>query len=377
MVSREQVEELRAVVERGITDEELARASEIERDLRHDVMAHVHCLGESCPTAKPIIHLGCTSQDVVCNADMVCLVAAMRLISMKIRCVQVALGARAAETVRIPTLGFTHYQSAQPVTVGRRLAQYAYEVGLTADDVRRYRGVQAEAALDVRGLRGATGTEASFLALFNGDQGLVNLLNASFVGSMSTMFEGIPADKTSRLVARHLRVLRQTIEQFPDRAGEMLHAGKLRITGQTYPRIIDAQIVASLAGVAAVLHKIATDIRLLSNRKEIDEPFGKNQIGSSAMPYKRNPMKCERICGLTRFVMNLVGNAYDTAATQWLERTLDDSSNRRLSLPEAFLALDGALDLMHQVASGLVVNEAMVRKNLMAELPFLATENIL
>ena len=149
------------------------------------------------------------------------------------------------------------------------------------------------------------------------------------------------------------------------------------LCGQTYPRVADAHVLGGLASVASVLHKIATDIRLLSNRKEIDEPFGKNQIGSSAMPYKRNPMKCERICGLARFVMNLVGNAYDTAATQWLERTLDDSSNRRLSLPEAFLALDGALDLMHNVASGLIVHEAMVRKNLMAELPFMATENIL
>lgn len=149
------------------------------------------------------------------------------------------------------------------------------------------------------------------------------------------------------------------------------------LSGQTYPRVLDAQTLSDLASVASVLHKIATDIRLLSNRKEIDEPFGRNQIGSSAMPYKRNPMKCERICGLSRFVMNLAGNAYDTAATQWLERTLDDSSNRRLSLPEAFLALDGAIDLMREVAGGLVVHEAMVRRNLMAELPFLATENIL
>ena len=160
-------------------------------------------------------------------------------------------------------------------------------------------------------------------------------------------------------------------------ADKIRKAHTFGLVTQTYPRVIDTFILADLASIASVLHKIATDIRLLSNRKELDEPFESKQIGSSAMPYKRNPMRCERICGLTRFVMNLVGNAYDTAATQWLERTLDDSSNRRLSLPEAFLALDGALDLMHNVASGLIVHEAMVRKNLMAELPFMATENIL
>ena len=158
---------------------------------------------------------------------------------------------------------------------------------------------------------------------------------------------------------------------------QLQKACSMPLTGQTYPRVIDAFILSDLAATASVLHKIATDIRLLCNRKELDEPFEDKQIGSSAMPYKRNPMRCERICGLSRFVMNLVGNAYDTAATQWLERTLDDSSNRRLSLPEAFLALDGALDLMHNVASGLIVHEATVRKNLMAELPFMATENIL
>jgi adenylosuccinate lyase len=167
---------------------------------------------------------------------------------------------------------------------------------------------------------------------------------------------------------------RQVVEKL---AGDGHYADTHGLMGQTYPRFIDSLILAELASVASVLHKIATDIRLLVNRKELDEPFGSKQIGSSAMPYKRNPMRCERICGLTRFVMNLVGNTYDTAATQWLERTLDDSSNRRLSLPESFLALDGALDLMHNVASGLIVHGAMVSRNLMAELPFLATENIL
>ncbi|MEO1008148.1 MAG: lyase family protein [Planctomycetota bacterium] len=377
LVSEAQVEELRTVVERGITDEEIARASAIERDLRHDVMAHVHCLGEQCPTAKPIIHLGCTSQDVVCNADLVCIIRSLRLTSRKIHAVQVALGRRAGETKHVATLGFTHYQTAQPVTVGRRLAQYAYELELADEQIRRFRDVQTDLSLDARGLRGATGTEASFLALFDGDHEKVGLLNALFVGSFNTWLddevEAIPAG----VAAQHLELVQRNMKEYPGAAEDFLLIGRLRITGQTYPRIIDAQIIASLASTAAVLHKIATDIRLLSNRKEIDEPFGDKQIGSSAMPYKRNPMKCERICGLTRFVMNLVGNAYDTAATQWLERTLDDSSNRRLSLPEAFLALDGALDLMHQVASGLIVHEAMVRKNLMAELPFLATENIL
>lgn len=346
-ITDEQIAELRAVVERGITDEEMARAAELERDLRHDVMAHVHCLGEQCPKAKPTIHLGCTSQDVVCNADLLAIHDSLRLLDRKIeRCIY-AIGIKASEFRSLPTLGYTHYQSAQPVTVGKRLAMYAYDLRLAEDDVFR----QAFARNPLRGLKGATGTQASFLSLFGGNAKKVDKFEQTFV--------------------KHL--LRG---RFPGEKS-VLHMGVHSVVGQTYPRVIDTRVLSSLASVASVLHKIATDIRLLSNRKELDEPFGKSQIGSSAMPYKRNPMKCERICGLARFVMNMVGNAYDTAATQWLERTLDDSSNRRLSLPEAFLALDGALDLMHEVASGLVVNEAMVRKNLMEELPFLATENIL
>jgi len=336
LVSQEQLNELRAVVQRGITDEEIARASELERDLRHDVMAHVHCLGEQCPKAKGIIHLGCTSQDVVCNADRMCQLDALLQIESKIRRAVASLAGFSSRWVSVATLGFTHYQTAQPVTVGRRSAGWAYELCLCHERLNS----QSD-HFKTRGFRGATGTQASFLNLLGG--------------------EGDHVDRLER-------------ETMKDTIGKPL---AFDLTGQTYPRVVDTFILADLASTAAVLHKIATDIRLLSNRKEIDEPFGEKQIGSSAMPYKRNPMKCERICGLTRFVMNLVGNAYDTAATQWLERTLDDSSNRRLSLPEAFLALDGALDLMHQVASGLVVHEAMVRKNLMAELPFLATENIL
>jgi adenylosuccinate lyase len=338
-ITDQQLDEMRAAIE--VTDEDMVNAAKYERELRHDVMAHVHAFGDRCPTAKGIIHLGCTSQDIVCNADLIVLNEAAGLIASKIGRAILALCEEADKYKAIPTLGFTHYQPAQPVTVGRRCALWAHDLEVMEFRVRL---LKQHGFIRFRGLRGATGTQASFLALFN--------------------------DDTSKVDEFEKRVVEQlaTNDHYPEAHGLM---------GQTYPRFIDTLILSELAATASVLHKVATDIRLLSNRKEIDEPFGKNQIGSSAMPYKRNPMKCERICGLTRFVMNLVGNAYDTAATQWLERTLDDSSNRRLSLPEAFLALDGALDLMHTVASGLVVNEAMVRKNLMLELPFMASENIL
>jgi adenylosuccinate lyase len=360
LVTAEQVKELRVVVERGITDAELDRAAELERELRHDVMAHVHCLGEQCPKAKGIIHLGCTSQDVVCNADIAIFDDALQIIRQKIVRVMLALAAQAAQRRATPTLAFTHYQVAQPTTVGRRFSQWSYELSLAYERVQDLFHYNR-----AKGLRGATGTQASFKALF---------------GDATDTHKGdvVVFDRTGKSSSRPRAFIEWFEELAIDHRLELAndHEPHVLVT-QTYPRVVDTFILADLASCAAVLHKIATDIRLLSNRKELDEPFGDKQIGSSAMPYKRNPMKCERICGLTRFVMNLVGNAYDTAATQWLERTLDDSSNRRLSLPEAFLALDGALDLMHTVASGLIVNEAMVRKNLMAELPFLATENIL
>ena len=348
-VSKEQVEELRAVVTRpgGITDAEMKAAEKYERELRHDVMAHVHALGDSCPKAKGIIHLGMTSQDVVCNADNLIFADAIRLTRSKIARAVISLGQQASRTKSLPALGFTHYQPAQPVTVGRRCALWAYDLSICNERMDQMASTSPMDSL--RGLRGATGTQASFLALLSNDQSRVDLLERTWIAK-----------------------LYQNQDVIIDSDG-ITH----RVVGQTYPRVIDTFILSDLASTASVLHKIATDIRLLCNRKEIDEPFEDKQIGSSAMPYKRNPMRCERICGLTRFVMNLVGNAYDTAATQWLERTLDDSSNRRLSLPEAFLALDGALDLMHNVASGLVVHEATVRKNLMAELPFMATENLL
>ena len=356
-VTKEQVEELRAVVNRpgGITDAEMAAAEKYERELRHDVMAHVHALGDSCPKAKGIIHLGMTSQDVVCNADQLALSDSLGLICTKIERTIFTLSNQAQRHIAIPTLGFTHYQPAQPVTVGRRAALWAYDLVLChsrVDSSYRYNWA--------KGIRGATGTQASFAALAE------NLTKTTQQESQSVL-DGLEA-RVFELLARSGNKRWDFDDQNTKR-----HA----LVGQTYPRVIDTFILADLASTAAVLHKIATDIRLLCNRKELDEPFESKQIGSSAMPYKRNPMRCERICGLTRFVMNLVGNAYDTAATQWLERTLDDSSNRRLSLPEAFLALDGALDLMHNVADGLIVHEATVRKNLMAELPFMATENIL
>ncbi|MBK9188495.1 MAG: adenylosuccinate lyase [Phycisphaerales bacterium] len=392
LVTKEQVEELRAVVNRGITDEEMKAAEKYERDLRHDVMAHVHALGDSCPKAKGIIHLGMTSQDVVCNAEFLILQQSLHLTRLKLTRVIAALAEQARRWASLPTLGFTHYQPAQPVTAGRRVAGWASDLVLALRRVDTLHPYTRTVISDIapgcappRGLRGATGTQASFVSLLDGP---------GFVDHFESRVQGLAFDGLLPGFADNLIVPAGSDKDYP--AGIAEHAAKIPglvhdplearevhfdsnvLTGQTYPRVIDTFILADLASTAAVLHKIATDIRLLCNRKELDEPFEDKQIGSSAMPYKRNPMRCERICGLTRFVMNLVGNAYDTAATQWLERTLDDSSNRRLSLPEAFLALDGALDLMHNVASGLIVHEAMVRKNLMAELiPFMATENIL
>ncbi|MBC7770884.1 MAG: adenylosuccinate lyase [Pyrinomonadaceae bacterium] len=413
-VTKEQVEELRAVVTRanpdgsvGITDDEIRAAEKYERELRHDVMAHVHALGDSCPKAKGIIHLGMTSQDVVCNADGLLLQQSLRLIRAKLARGIVKIAEQAARHIATPTLGFTHYQPAQPVTVGRRFAMQASDLWLSLRRMDLLHSFAPEWRTEnigiapLRGIRGATGTQASFQALFQiKDRSRDTSLYPLPLVQMEDDLWSLEAWVTEELFAWGLpefdkgqavpagvypdcptgtsepEVSEPYKSMLPPHTCEVKLVNSL-VTGQTYPRVIDTFILADLASTASVLHKIATDIRLLCNRKELDEPFETKQIGSSAMPYKRNPMRCERICGLTRFVMNLVGNAYDTAATQWLERTLDDSSNRRLSLPEAFLALDGALDLMHNVASGLIVHEATVRKNLMAELPFMATENIL
>jgi len=332
-ITQQQIDDIRA----RLDDIDFAAADRYESKLRHDVMAHIHALGDVAPAARPIIHLGATSQFVNCNTELIQMRDSLRLIAAKLARIIDALGTFAIEYRDVPCLAFTHFQPAQPTTVGRRAAQWAYDLVLCLQDIEN-----RTENLRFRGVKGTTGTQASFMALFDNDETKVEQLDELVTRKM-----GWPAEK------RYL------------------------ITGQTYPRLVDAQVLSSLAVTAAALHKIATDIRLLAHRKEIEEPFEAEQVGSSAMPYKRNPMRCERICGMARFVMSLVQNPLMTAATQWMERTLDDSANRRLALPESFLALDGSLDVMHNVASGLVVYEKTIRANLMAELPFMAAENLL
>jgi adenylosuccinate lyase len=332
-ITSDQIEELEA----NLNNIDFDSAARYEKELRHDVMAHVHALGDVAPSARAIIHLGATSQFVNCNTEMLQLRDATQIIANKVAKAIVSLGEFAKKHRSLATLGFTHYQPAQPTTVGKRATLWAQDLALALEDL--------EHRLDVmrfRGIRGATGTQASFLDLFNGDHDKVDELDKIVTEKM-----GWPLDK------------------------------RLAVTGQTYPRIVDAQILSSLAATAAAAHKFATDLRLLANRGELEEPFEKKQIGSSAMAYKRNPMRCERICALARFVMNMPPNALQTAAVQWMERTLDDSANRRLVLPEAFLALDGMLDVLNNVVGGLIVHEARVAKNLQQEMPFLATERLM
>ena len=332
-ITTDQIEGIRSALD----DIDFDRAAEHEARLRHDVMAHVHTLGDRVPEAAGIIHLGATSQDVVCNADILVQREALSLIAVKIARVIDRLGTFATRYRSLPTLGFTHYQPAQPTTVGKRATLWAQDFVIGLEDIERLRD-----DLRLRGMRGATGTQASFYGLFDRD-------------------DDRPA-QLERLVAERLG-------WDPDRTWS--------VCGQTYPRLADARLLAGLATVAAAVHKCCNDLRLLANLREVEEPFGKNQIGSSAMAYKRNPMRCERATGLARFVMNLVGNGYDTASTQWFERTLDDSSNRRLSIAEGFLAIDGCLDILENVTSGLIVHEKVVESRLAAELPFLATEDLM
>jgi adenylosuccinate lyase len=336
-ITDQQVAELRA----HLDDIDYAAAAEYEKKLRHDVMAHVHALGDAAPSARPIIHLGATSQYVNCNTELIQIKDALTLVAEKLAAAIDRLARFAQQHKALPTLGFTHFQPAQPTTVGKRATLWAQDLALALQEVEH-----RLASLRFRGVKGTTGTQASFLALFGGN----------------TPDSHDKVEKLDRLVT-------QKMGWDPDK--------RYAVTGQTYPRLVDGLVVSSLASAAAAAQKFATDIRLLANRKEIEEPFEKSQIGSSAMAYKRNPMRCERICGLSRFVIGSTQTPFVTAAEQWLERTLDDSSARRLTLPEPFLALDGVLDLLVNVTSGLVVYEQTIAANLAAELPFMATENIL
>jgi adenylosuccinate lyase len=330
-ITQPQIDELRA----HIHDIDFAAADRYERELRHDVMAHVHAYGDQCPTARPIIHLGATSQYVNCNTDLILFRESLNLVARRLTATINTLADFAQQYRDLPTLGFTHLQPAQPTTVGKRATLWAYDLALDLAEVEH-----RLSQLKARSTKGTTGTQASFLHLFNGDHAKVR--------------------KLEELVAQ-----------------KMDFDSTYAVTGQTYPRKIDAQVVDVLAGIAASAHKAATDLRILAHRKEIEEPFEKQQIGSSAMAYKRNPMRCERICGLARFVMSLQTSPPVTHATQWMERTLDDSANRRLVLPQAFLATDAVLLLYRNVAEGLVVYPEVIARNLREELPFMATENIL
>lgn len=330
-VTPQQIAELRAAVDTI----DFEAANRYERKLRHDVMAHVHAYGDQCPQARPIIHLGATSCYVTDNTDLMLIREGLRMIAGRLAGVIVALADFASQHRDLATLGFTHFQPAQPTTVGRRACLWAYDLALDLAEVEH-----RIASLKARSVKGTTGTQASFLKLFEGDHGKVRELE--------------------RLVAE-----------------KMGFAETFAVTGQTYSRKIDAQVLDTLAGIAASAHKAATDLRLLANRKEVEEPFEADQIGSSAMAYKRNPMRSERICSLARYAMSLPANAAETHATQWLERTLDDSANRRLVLPQAFLAVDAVLVLYQNVATGLVVYPQVIARHLREELPFMATENIL
>jgi adenylosuccinate lyase len=306
-----------------------------EKRLRHDVMAHVHTFEEAAPAAKGIIHLGATSQYVVDNADLIIMRQGMQLLANRLAAVIDALGSFAEQWKDLPTLGYTHFQPAQPTTVGKRATLWAQDFLIDLEEMEfRLK------TLLFRGVKGTTGTQASFLSLFNGDGDKCDLLD----------------------------------QRITQRFG---FDQSFAVTGQTYPRKVDAQIAMSLAGIAASVHKFANDIRLLAGMKQIEEPFEEEQVGSSAMAYKRNPMRCERATGLARFAMSLASSPLQTAAEQWFERTLDDSSNKRLAIPELFLAIDGCLLIVENVARGLVVYPKTITAALNAELPFMATEELL
>lgn len=319
----------------NINDIDYVKAAEYEKKLRHDVMAHVHTYGDVCPSAKGIIHLGATSAFVGDNTDIILMREGLYIVRAKLVALLSEMKTFALEYKDLPTLGFTHFQPAQLLTVGKRATLWMNDLLLDFEEL--------EFVIDtlrMRGVKGTTGTQASFLSLFEGDHEKVKELDKK-VTEVFGFKESMP------------------------------------VTGQTYSRKVDSRVLNLLSQIAQSLHKMTNDLRLLQHLKEIEEPFEKNQIGSSAMAYKRNPMRSERIASLSRLVMSHVMNPAMTASTQWFERTLDDSANRRISIPESFLALDAILDISRNVVDGLVVYEKMITKHVMAELPFMATENIL
>ena len=330
-ITQEQIDELKAHAE----DINYDVAKERERQVRHDVMSHVYAYGVQCPKAKGIIHLGATSCYVGDNTDIIVMTEALKLVKKKLVNVIAELSAFADKYKDQPTLAFTHFQPAQPTTVVKRATLWTQEFLLDLEDLEYVLGT-----MKLLGSKGTTGTQASFLELFDGDQETI--------------------DKIDPMIAEKMGFK----ECYP-------------VSGQTYSRKVDTRVANILAGIAASAHKMSNDIRLLQHLKEVEEPFEKSQIGSSAMAYKRNPMRSERIASLSRYVMVDALNPAITSATQWFERTLDDSANKRLSIPEGFLAIDGILDLCLNVVDGLVVYPKVIEKHMMAELPFMATENIM
>ena len=330
-ISDEQIEQMKA----HISDIDYDRAAAHEREVRHDVMAHVLTFGECCPEARPIIHLGATSCYVGDNTDIIRMREALLLVRRQLVNAINELKMFAQKYKSVPTLAYTHFQAAQPTTVGKRATLWAYDLVNDLEQLDFQLG-----RLELLGCKGTTGTGASFLELFDGDEGKV--------------------EELERLIA-----------------AKMGFSKCAPVSGQTYSRKCDFAVLQVLSGIAQSASKFSSDVRLLSHLKEVDEPFASKQIGSSAMAYKRNPMRSERIASLARFVINDVQNAAFTAASQWLERTLDDSANRRLSIPEAFLAVDGIMNLYINVISGLRVYPAVAQKHLLEELPFMASENIL
>lgn len=330
-ITQEQIDEMKAHVSEINFDD----AEEFEKKTRHDVMAHVLAFGKQCPKAKPIIHLGATSAYVGDNTDIILMRDGLEIIKKKLVNVINNLKRFALAYKDMPTLGFTHFQPAQLTTVGKRACLWIQDLVMDLDDLE-----YQEQNLMLRGAKGTTGTQASFMKLFDGDEEKVK--------------------KLDRLIAE-----------------KMGYKSTFPITGQTYPRKLDSRVLSVLQSIAESAHKFANDIRLLASLKEVEEPFEESQIGSSAMAYKRNPMRCERITALCRYVIVNGLNPYITAATQWFERTLDDSANRRIVIPESFLAVDGILNLYMNVSEGLVVNPKVIENHVMEELPFMATENIL